>query len=106
MADTFNRGLLKLTSTSATTLYTVPSSTTTLVKSVYVGNIQAASTTVDLYIANGGTNYYIIKDGIIPPQTTLQIITEPIVMVTGDVLYIQAALANAVDAVTSYMERT
>lgn len=106
MADAFYSDLFKLTTTSATTLYTTPSATTTLLKSVYAANIDASSTTVDLYITRSATNYYLIKNGIIPTQTTLQIITEPIVLEASDVLVVQTSTANSVDVTVSYMERT
>jgi len=106
MADAFYSDLFKLTTTGATTLYTTPAATTTLIKSVYSANIDTVSVTIDLYITRGATNYYIIKNGIIPPQTTLQIITEPIVLEASDVLVAQASTAFAIDITVSYMERT
>lgn len=106
MADAFYSDLFKLTTTGATTLYTTPSATTALIKSVYAPNIGTSTVTIDLYITRGATNYYIIKNGIIPTQTTLQIVTETIVLEASDVLVAQASAADAVDITVSYMERT
>lgn len=106
MANTFNRSLLKLTTTGNTTVYTVPSATVTIIKSVYCANISAIDTTVDLYIDNGVTTFYLIKNGIVPDGTTLQIITEPVVVSAGDLIVAKANDANTIDVTCSYMEIT
>lgn len=106
MANSFDRSLTNLTTTGNTTVYTVPSATTTIIKSVYCSNITTIDTTVDLYVNDGVSTVYVIKNGIVPDGTTLQIITEPIVMAAGDILVAKANDANTIDVVCSYMEIT
>lgn len=106
MANTFSRVCVKLTSTTDTSIYTVPSLTTTILKSLYCSNITNTETQVSVYIYDGSTAYYLIKEAAVPNTTTLQIVTEPIVLAFGDSLYVKAETANAIDVVGSHMEIT
>lgn len=107
MANTFKSTGVKLTATTATTLYTVPSATTAIIKSLYVSNIDVAATaTIDVYVTSGGTDYYIIKGASVPVSTTLQVITESLVLEAADVLKVKASAADKLDCFTSYLEIT
>ena len=109
MPNTFKSAGNKLTTASETTLYTTPSATTTILKSLYAGNIDAVSSVqFDVYITKSGSgiDVYVIKGAIIPIQSSLQVITEPIVLETGDVLKVKASVADDIDTFLSYMEIT
>jgi hypothetical protein len=76
---------------------------------LYAGNIDSVSSVqLDVYITKSGSgiNVYIIKGAIIPIQSTLQVITEPIVLETGDVVKVMASVADDIDTFLSYMEIT
>ena len=107
MANTFKRSSVKLNSTTATNLYQVPVSTTSIVKSLYVSNIDAAaSATIDVYVTHSSTDYYIIKGATVPVSTTLQVITESLVLQASDVLKVKASAANRLDCYATYLEIT
>jgi hypothetical protein len=107
MANTFKSTPVKLTATTATTLYTVPSLTTSIVKSLYVSNIDATSpATIDVYFTRSATDYYIIKGASVAVTTTLQVVTESLVLQASDVLKVKASVANRLDCTVSYLEIT
>jgi len=109
MPQTFKSICSNLSSTSLTSLYTVASSTTAIVKSLYIGNVDASnSSTIDVCIrkSGGGADVYIIKTALVPIQSSLQVITEPIVLEDGDVLKVKAADSNRLDVSLSYLEIT
>ena len=54
-------------------------------------------------LANGGNNYYLVKDAPIPAGSALQLMDggAKVVVQSGDRLYIQSDTASSVDAVVS-----
>lgn len=108
MANTFKSSFFNLGTTADTNLYNVPPATSTIVKSLYVANIGGSTTgTINVSVgATGATAAFIIKNGSIPYGTTLQVITEPIVLEANDRINAQASSSNLLDVTLSYLEIT
>ena len=69
-------------------------------------NVHASSTiALDVYIINGGDNYYIAKDVSVPPNSAIELIQggAKIVLKRGDDLYAVSDFSSSVDIVTSYI---
>ncbi len=108
MPNTFKSSFFNLGTTADTNLYNVSSGTTTIIKSLYVANI-GGSTTGNINIsvgATGATAAFIIKNGSVPYGTSLQVITEPIVLEANDRINAQASASNLLDITLSYLEIT
>ena len=92
MTNTFKSDFFNMGTTADTNLYTTPVSTTTLIKSVYIANTDATSAAyVSITVgATGATAAHIIKNAVVPIQSTLQVITEPIVLEAEDRINAQA----------------
>ena len=94
------------------TIYTVPSSTTTVVIGCTVANTTASSITIDAQIvtaSSSGENaddVYIGKDLPVPSGSSLDILAGKIVMETGDLLRLQSDTANSIQTALSIMEQT
>ena len=70
-------------------------------------NVHASSTiALDVYIVNGGNNYYIAKDVSVPPNSAIELIQggAKIVMASGDDLYAVSSDGSSLDIVTSYID--
>tara|TARA_R100000742_G_C4265844_1_gene83917 strand:- start:877 stop:1215 length:339 start_codon:yes stop_codon:yes gene_type:complete len=69
-------------------------------------NITSASVTVDVYVRNSSTDYYIAKGASIPPGGSLELIQggAKFVMANGDVLYAISNTGSAVDVITSVVD--
>ena len=110
MANTFKLKTETGGSTVANTdllIYTVPSSTTTVVIGCTIANTTASSITVDAKLENNdGDNIHIGKDLPIPTGSSLDILAGKIVMETADVLKVQSDTANSFDVALSIMEQT
>tara|TARA_R110002012_G_C11333678_1_gene577388 strand:+ start:203 stop:535 length:333 start_codon:yes stop_codon:yes gene_type:complete len=110
MANTFKLKTETGGSTGANTdllIYTVPSSTTTVVIGCTIANTTASSITVDAKLENNdGDNIHIGKDLPIPTGSSLDILAGKIVMETADVLKVQSDTANSFDVALSIMEQT
>ena len=74
--------------------------------SIRLANISTAQVTVDVYIRNSSTDYYLVKSAPIPVGGSLELIDSgsKIVIKNGDVLYAIASAANAVDVVVSAVD--
>jgi hypothetical protein len=96
-------------SATLTTVYTVASATTALIKSVYVANIHATNSgTFDMCVTLSGVtgDIYLIKGVSISPGTTLQILEEPLALGPGDIVKFKASAASTLDAIFSILEIT
>ena len=74
--------------------------------SIRLANISTAQVTVDVYIRNSSTDYYLVKSAPIPVGGSLELIDSgsKIVIKNGDVLYAIASAANSVDAIVSAVD--
>ena len=89
------------------TVYTVPSSTTTVVIGLTISNLSSNSITVDVKLEPAsGDNIHIGKNNPIPTGSTVNALAGKVVMETGDVLKVQSDTANSADNATSIMEIT
>ena len=118
MANTFRMTNEANVTSSLEAIYTVPSSTTTIVLGIMMsntssgtikGSVQLVSTTATS-VNSGGTNAnestYLIKDAPINNSSSLEIMAgNKIVMQTGDILKAQAD-TTGMDIIISYMEMT
>ena len=106
MAEEYKSVTGSLTTTAITDVLTVPALTKYLIRSIYIGNIDPAldsGISVSVFKSADSTDRYLIKVALVPIQASLQILTEPLVLEAGDVLDLQAADANVLDYVISYL---
>ncbi len=108
MPNTFKSSFFNLGTTADTNLYNVPTSTSTIIKSLYVANIGGSTSgSINVSVgATGATAAFLIKNATIPYGTTLQVITEPVVLEANDRINAQASASNLLDITLSYLEIT
>ena len=111
MANTFKSKTFDGSSTNADTLmriYTVPSSTTTIVLGLTLANLTTNTVEVTVtYTNNDGDNVNIAKLAQIPGKASLELMTgNKYVMETSDILKVKSSAANSVDTTLSIMEIT
>ena len=116
MANTFKIKTNDAMPTSAgtpLTLYTVPSSTTTIVLGLMLCNVDTSQRLVDVQIVSDtsdtetNSTVFAIKDAPIPAGSTLEVMAgNKIVLETGDILKVQSNVANSLDTTLSIMEQT
>ena len=73
---------------------------------IHMTNTTTNAITVDAYIANGGTNYYLIKGAPIAAGGALQLMDggAKIVVQSGDRLYVKSDTANSLDCWVSAVD--
>lgn len=111
MANTFKSKSFNGSSTSANTamtVYTVPSSTTTIVIGLNLANISNSLINVDVQIDKSvGDTVYIAKSVPIPTGGSLELMTgNKFVLETGDVISVTSSVSNSLDSMLSIMEQS
>ena len=105
MANTFVNKKKDLTSTSATTLYTVPSATTAVVKSIIVSEDSGNADTITVTITDTDDAVFsLFKTKSISANATTELLSAPLVVAETEVIKVTAATANRLHVVLSALE--
>jgi|TARA_R100001086_G_scaffold209159_1_gene124894 hypothetical protein len=105
MAQDFENSLVRVTQ-SAVALHTPNSDD--LIIGIMLCNQDTDDNVIDVYIANGGTNYFIAKSLSLPAGSSVQLLTggAKLIMKNGDVLYGDLTTGNDNDthAIVSFID--
>jgi hypothetical protein len=106
MANTFKNSALASVGTSAGTLYTAPSSTTATIIGLTVANITMTPITIGIYLTISGSDFYIIKNAVIPVGGALVPIggEQKVVLEAGDAIKVISNSASSADVIVSVLE--
>ena len=105
MANTFVNKKKDLTATSATTLYTVPSATTAIIKSILVSEDSGNADTITVTITDTADAVFsLFKTKSISANGTTELLTGPLVLEESEILKVTAATANRLHVVLSALE--
>jgi hypothetical protein len=105
LANTFVNKKKDLTSTSATTLYTVPSATTAVVKSIIVSEDSGNADTITVTITDiDDAVFSLFKTKAISANATTELLSAPLVVAESEVIKVTAATANRLHVVLSALE--
>ena len=105
MANTFVNKKKDLTSTSATTLYTVPTATTAVVKSIIVSEDSGNADTITVTITDTDDAVFsLFKTKSISANGTTELLSAPLVVAESEVVKVTAATANRLHVVLSALE--
>ena len=105
MANAFVNKKVDLTSTSVTTLYTVPSATTAIIKSILVSEDSGNSDTITVTITDTSSNVFsVFKTKSISANGTTELLSAPLVLEESEILKVTAATANRLHVILSALE--
>ena len=105
MANTFVNKKVDLTTTSATTLYTVPSATTAVIKSIIVSEDSGNSDTITVTITDTATAVFsLFMTKSISANGTTELLSAPLVLQESEILKVTAATANRLHVGLSALE--
>jgi hypothetical protein len=105
MANAFVNKKADLTSTSATTLYTVPTATTAVIKSILVSEDSNNADTITVTITDTDDavfNLFVTK--AISAKGTSELLSQPLIAKESEVIKVTAATANRLHVVLSALE--
>ena len=109
MAHTYKNSKVDLTTTNATALITVATGTTVIVKSIIICEDSNNDDSISLTIVNGSDTFQFLKDATVGAKSTIQGMgghNATLVLTESDILKAQAATANRLHVITSYLEIT
>ena len=105
MANTFVNKKKDLTSTSATTLYTVPTASTAVIKSILVSEDSGNADTITLTLTDADAAVFsLFKTKAISANATTELLTAPLVVQESEIVKVTAATANRLHVVLSALE--
>ena len=105
MANTFVNKKKDLTSTSATTLYTVPTATTAVIKSILVSEDSGNADTITVTLTDTDDAVFsLFNVKAISANATSELLSAPLVVQESEIVKVIAATANRLHVVLSALE--
>ena len=105
MANTFVNKKKDLTSNRATTLYTVPTATTAVIKSIIVSEDSGNADTITVTITDTDEAVFsLFKTKSISANATSELLSAPLVVQASEIVKVTAATANRLHVVLSALE--
>jgi len=98
---------LDLTTANATVLYTAPSSSdfnASVVNSILVAEDSGNADTITMIITNGSTVFTLFHVKAVGASTTIELLTEDLILQSGEILTVTAATADRLHVVASIQE--
>ena len=105
MAHNYKNAKVDLTATTVTTLYTCPTATTAIVKSILVSEDSGNADTITVTLTDSSAAVFsLFKTKAISANTTVELLTAPLVVEESEVLKVTAATANRLHVTASFLE--
>ena len=105
MPNNYKNAKVDLTGTGATVLYTTPSATTSLIKSILVSEDTGNADTITVTITDASAAVFsLFKTKAVGANTTVELLTEPLVVQENEILKVTAATGNRLHVVASLLE--
>lgn len=105
MANVYKNAKVDLTTTDITTLYTCPTATTAIIKSILVSEDSGNADTITVTITDSASAVFsVFKVKAVGANTTVELLTGPLVVEESEVVKVTAATANRLHVVASLLE--
>ena len=104
MANIYKNEKTSLTTTALTTLYTVPSNSRAIVKSLWVAEDAGGAAVVKVTLVDAAAAIFVVDNDVnLSANQKEQVLSEPLIMKESEILKVQAS-SGAVDVVASVLE--
>ena len=105
MANQYKNAKVDLTATTATTLYTCPTATTAIIKSILISEDSGNADTITVTITDSASAVFsVFKTKAIGANTTVELLTAPLVIEESEIVKVTAATADRLHVVASLLE--
>ena len=105
MANIYKNELIDLSTTDNTVVYTTPSDSRAIIKSILVSEDAGSGCDITFTITNAASAVFsLFKDKTIASKTTTELLTHPLVLEENEVLKAQATDANELHVIASILE--
>jgi len=105
VANIYKNELVDLTTTDNTVIYTTPSDSRAIIKSILVSEDAGSGCDITFTITNASSAVFsLFKDKTIASKTTTELLTHPLILEENEVLKAQATDANELHVIASILE--
>ena len=104
MANIYTNAKVDLTTNSETTVYTGPSATTSIIKSILVSDDSGSGDTLTLTLTAGASVFSLFKTKAISTNQTVELLSQPLIMQESEILKATAATADRLHVVISMLQ--
>lgn len=105
MSNAYKNAKVDLTATTVTTLYTCPTATTAIVKSILVSEDSGNADTITVTITDADSAVFsLFKTKAVSANATTELLTAPLVVEESEILKVTAATADRLHVVASLLE--
>jgi hypothetical protein len=104
MANIYKNEKTSLTTTALTSLYTVPSNSRAIVKSLNVAEDAGSTAVVKVTLVDAAAAIFVVDNDVnLTANQKEQVLSEPLIMKESEILKVQAS-SGAVDVIASILE--
>ena len=105
MANNFKNAKADLTSTGNTTIYTCPTATQSIIKSILISNDSGSSDTIDITLTDSGASVFsLFKAKSVTSNTTVELLEQPLIIQESEIIKAQATTADRLHIIISFLE--
>ena len=105
MANRFINKKVKQTTTDNTTIFTVPTATTSIVRSILVSEYAGSGSSITVTLTDSSSTVFnLFTSKAIASNATTELLTNPLILQENEILKVQAADANRLQVIVSILE--
>ena len=105
MANNFKNAKADLTSTDNTTIYTCPTATQSIIKSILIINDSGSSDTIDITLTDASASVFsLFKAKSVSSNTTVELLEQPLIIQESEIIKAQATTADRLHIIISFLE--
>tara|TARA_R100001440_G_scaffold29616_1_gene47403 strand:+ start:749 stop:1072 length:324 start_codon:yes stop_codon:yes gene_type:complete len=105
LANNFKNAKADLSTTNNTTIYTCPTATQSIIKSILLSNDSGSSDTIDITLTDTDTNVFsLFKAKSVASNTTVELLEQPLIIQESEIIKAQATTADRLHIIVSFLE--
>ena len=105
MSNRFINKKINLTSTDNTTIFTVPTATTSIVRSILVSEYAGSGSSITVTLTDSdSTVFNLFTSKAVASNATTELLSNPLILQENEILKVQAADANRLQVIASVLE--
>ena len=105
MANIYKNAGFAISTTDLTTIYTVPTGRTTIIKNIQISNEHGSNNLVEVFVTDSSASAtFEVYHKSLASGETVNAALSPIVLESADVLKIQVGTVDTIEGLVSYLE--
>ena len=106
MANNYKNVKTDLSTTNLTSILTVPTGSTCIIKSIIISEDTGSTPSIDITLVESSNIFSLFKSKSLAANETKELLTQPLVIQSGEILKAQASAGNQLHIIVSYLQIT